>query len=170
MGQTDEVLALMRGRKPRPTVLKLVMGNPDKRSLNSNEPKPANMIPTCPAHLSPTAKSEWKRLVRHLHEMGLMSQLDRSVLAVYCQTYGRWVEAERKLKETPPLLKTPAGYVQVSPWLTISHKCVELMHKYLTELGLSPASRSRVAVPKPGPPPWEFCSAEEDEITRRYMS
>jgi P27 family predicted phage terminase small subunit len=82
----------------------------------------------------------------------------------------RWVEAERKLKETPWLLKTPAGYVQPSPWLTIANKSVELMHKYLTELGLSPVSRGRVTVEPTGPKPWEFTSAEDDEVTRRYMS
>ena len=60
----------------------------------------------------PTAKAEWKRLARYLHDLGIISELDRSALAAYCQAYGRWVEAERKLKETPALLRTPAGYVQ----------------------------------------------------------
>ncbi|WP_394892233.1 phage terminase small subunit P27 family [Mesorhizobium sp. AaZ16] len=93
----------------------------------------------------PTAKTEWKRLAHHLHGLGIISELDRAALAAYCQAYGRWVEAERKLKETPALLRTPAGYVQPSPWLAISNKNVELMHKFMSELGLSPVSRSRVA-------------------------
>jgi hypothetical protein len=49
------------------------------------------------------------------------------VLAGYCQAYGRGVEAERKLKETPALLKMPSGYIQQNPWLTISNKPLELM-------------------------------------------
>ena len=42
------------------------------------------------------------------------------------------------------LLKTATGYVQQSPWLSIANKQLELMGRYMTELGLTPAARSRV--------------------------
>ena len=42
------------------------------------------------------------------------------------------------------LFKTPSGYVQQSPWLGIVNKQLELMGRYMVELGLTPASRSRV--------------------------
>ncbi len=71
---------------------------------------------------------------------------DRAALAAYCQGYGRWVEAEQKLRETPALLKMPSGYVQQNPWLTIASKQLELMHKYMSNFGLSPSSRTRVEV------------------------
>ena len=152
----------MRGRKPIPTAIKLANGNPGKRPLNCREPQPVTAIPTCPAHLMPTAKAEWKRLTHYLHDLGIISELDRAVLAAYCQAYGRWVEAERRLKETPPLLKTPAGYVQPSPWLAIANKNLELMHKFMSELGLSPVSRSRVSTTRDfGRKPWEFTGLED---------
>jgi P27 family predicted phage terminase small subunit len=147
----------MRGRKPKPTALKLVDGNPGRRPIRGSEPKPPATRPTCPAHLSPTAKAEWKRLAGALSEIGLLTQIDRTVLAAYCQAYGRWVEAERRLAETPPLLKTPAGYVQVSPWVTISNKQVELMTRLMAELGLTPSARSRLAITVQNrPKPWEW--------------
>lgn len=136
----------MRGRKPTPTQLKLVAGNPAKRPINGSEPQPAADLPTCPAHLNPSAKAEWKRLARDLNRIGLLTMVDRAALAVYCQSYGRWVEAERKLKETPVLLKMPSGYIQHSPWLTIANKERELMARYMAELGLTPSSRSRLAI------------------------
>ncbi len=149
----------MRGRKPTPTRLKLIGGNPGKRPVNGREPVPPSGRPTCPAHLSATAKTEWRRLAVSLNQIGLLTQIDRAVLAAYCQAYGRWVEAERKLATTPPLLKTPAGYVQVSPWITISNKQVELMTRLMAELGLTPSARSRLAVQvATGPKPWEFCA------------
>ena len=43
------------------------------------------------------------------------------------------------------MLKTPSGYVQQSPWLSVANKQLELMGRYMTELGMTPASRSRVA-------------------------
>ena len=77
--------------------------------------------------------------------MGVLTTIDRAALAAYCQAYARWVEAEQRLRETPPLVKTPSGYVQQSPWLAIANKQLELMGRYMTELGMTPASRSRVA-------------------------
>lgn len=151
----------MRGRKPVPTALRLVTGNPGKRPFNPHEPKPPIAIPSCPAHLSPSAKSEWKRLARTLHQLGVISELDRAALAAYCQAYGRWVEAERKLKETPSLLRTPAGYVQPSPWLGIANKNLEMMHKFMSELGLSPVSRTRVKAQPPTRKPWEVDDNDE---------
>ena len=146
----------MRGRRPKPTLLKVISGNPGKRPLNSREPRPAIALPTCPAHLNPSAKAEWKRLARELHHIGILSNLDRAAFAAYCQAYGRWVEAEKKLKETPAILKMPSGYLQQNPWLTIATKQLELLHRFSCELGLSPASRSRVTTIQPlRPKPWE---------------
>jgi P27 family predicted phage terminase small subunit len=148
----------MRGRKPKPTHLKLLEGNLGRRRLNSDEPRPHTSLPTCPQHLYPIAKAEWKRLARQLFALGILTTLDPAALAAYCQAYGRWVEAERKLSETPALLKMPSGYVQQNPWLTIASKQLELMHKYLSEFGLSPVARSRVNIKSTvfRPKPWEF--------------
>jgi phage terminase small subunit len=72
----------VRGRKPKPTILKIVAGNPGKRHLNTREPKPQVRIPTCAAHLCPPAKAEWKRLAHQLL-MGIITDLDRAGLAAY---------------------------------------------------------------------------------------
>ncbi|RXF66960.1 phage terminase small subunit P27 family [Hansschlegelia zhihuaiae] len=144
----------MRGRKPGLGSLSVV-GTPSRR--RRQEPRPVRGAPTCPAHLLPTAKAEWKRLVRELVDLGMLSALDRAVMAAYCQTYGRWVEAERRLAETPALIKLPSGYVQQNPWLAVANKQLELMHRLMTEMGLTPVARSRVNV-KPAtshPKPWE---------------
>jgi P27 family predicted phage terminase small subunit len=101
-------------------------------------------LPTCPPHLNPPAAAEWRRIAKALQRAGVLTTFDRAALAAYCQAWGRWVEAEERLRETPPLVKTPSGYVQQSPWLTIAHKQLELMGRYMVELGLTPAARSRV--------------------------
>jgi P27 family predicted phage terminase small subunit len=103
-------------------------------------------LPLCPGHLNRPAAKEWRRVARLLSEMGVLTTIDRAALAAYCQAYGRWVEAEEKLRETPMLFKTPSGYVQQSPWLGIANKQLELMGRYMVELGMTPASRSRVTV------------------------
>jgi P27 family predicted phage terminase small subunit len=104
------------------------------------------LLPRCPAHLNPPAAAEWRRIARALHDAGVLTTFDRAALAAYCQAWGRWVEAEERLRETPPLVKTPSGYIQQSPWLLIANKQLELMGRYMVELGLTPAARSRVSV------------------------
>lgn len=109
-------------------------------------------LPRCPDHLTAPAAREWRRVASALHGMGVLTTIDRAALAAYCQAYGRWVEAEERMRETPLLVRTPAGYVQQSPLLGIINKQLELMGRYLIELGMTPASRSRVSVtPLPAP-------------------
>ena len=50
------------GRKPKPTAVKKLEGNPGKRKLNTKEPVPAKGMPDCPEWLLPEAKKEWERL------------------------------------------------------------------------------------------------------------
>jgi len=150
----------MRGRKPSPFRLRVLDGTQSRPTRDVSQPRPEAKPPTCPQHLSPSAKAEWKRLVHELYDLGILTNLDRSTLAAYCQSYGRWVEAEQKLKETPALLKMPSGYVQQNPWLTISSKQLELMHRYLGELGLSPVARARVSTGRRRPArPWRPADA-----------
>jgi P27 family predicted phage terminase small subunit len=126
---------MIRGRKPKPA-----------HRGDDTGPQPPEALPRCPPHLSHAAQKEWRRLATPMHRMGVLTVCDRAALAAYCQAWARWVEAEEKLAETPVLLKTPSGYVQQSPWLAIANKQMELMGRYMAELGLTPASRRRVAV------------------------
>jgi P27 family predicted phage terminase small subunit len=138
--------ALMGGRIPKPTNLKLLHGNPGKRPLNTREPKPRVEIPTPPAHLNDLAKAEWDRLAPKLAQLGLISELDRAALATYCCAYARWVEAEQAMSKTGPVIRYPNGSPGFSPYWTVSNKAVEQMKSILTEFGLTPASRTRLNV------------------------
>lgn len=45
-----------RGRKPKPTALKLLEGNPGKRPINEHEPIPPKGTVKCPSWLEQEAK------------------------------------------------------------------------------------------------------------------
>ena len=70
----------MRGRKPKPTVLKLLDGNPGKRPLNDREPTAPQGIPEPPNWLDDEARAEWFRTVKVLADMGVMSLADDTAL------------------------------------------------------------------------------------------
>ena len=87
----------MAGRKPKPTAIKELEGNPGKRKLNKKEPKPEKGMPVCPEWLLPEAKAEWKRLCEKLNQMGVLTEVDMAAFAVYCQSYARWKEAQEHI-------------------------------------------------------------------------
>ena len=136
----------MAGRRPKPTNLKLLHGNPGKRPIGPNEPKPAVEIPSVPDHLNEVAKLEWNRVGEKLARLGLVTELDRAALAAYCCEYARWVEAEEALKKTGTVVRSPNGYPILSPYWTVSNRALEHMKSFLIEFGLTPASRARLSV------------------------
>jgi P27 family predicted phage terminase small subunit len=145
----------MRGRKPKPTHLKLLEGNPGRRSLNRNEPRPQVKVPTCPQHLCPSAKAEWKRLAPQLFVLGVLTALDRTTLAAYCQAYGRWVEAEQKLKRRRPSQTA----VRLLPAKSLADHCkqatrndAQVPQRAWPLAGIAQPRQCRVQHPKP----WEF--------------
>ena len=75
----------MAGRKPKPTVLKKLEGNPGKG------------MPDCPKWLLPEAKKEWERLCVKLSEIGVLTEIDMAAFAAYCQSYARWKEAQEHI-------------------------------------------------------------------------
>lgn len=142
----------MRGRKPKPTHLKLVRGNPGKRPINAAEPAPQPLLPSPPAELCADALSEWERVARELHRIGLLSGIDRAALAAYCQAYGRWIVAERaigKMAERDQLtsglmIKTTNGNAVQNPLIGTANKAMADMVRYAAEFGMTPSARSRI--------------------------
>lgn len=104
----------MRGRKPIPSNVHALRGNPGRRPLKENYLKPSAAIPQCPDFLSPIARAEWQRITEQLSVLGLVSELDRAALAAYCVAYGRWVEAEEQLRQFGPIYKSPRSYLQIA--------------------------------------------------------
>ena len=70
----------MAGRKPKPTALKKLEGNPGKRKLNTKEPIPAKGMPNCPEWLLPEAKKEWERLADLMNQMGVLTEVDMAAI------------------------------------------------------------------------------------------
>ena len=130
-----------RGRKPTPTAIKELEGNPGKRKLNTNEPKPKKKAPRCPAWLEDEAKKEWKRMSKVLESMGLLTEMDMAAFAGYCQAYARWKEAEEFISQHGSMVRTPNGYLQQVPQGSIAQTNQKIMLKFCEQFGLTPSSR-----------------------------
>lgn len=154
----------MAGRKPKPTNIKLLEGNPGKRPLPTREPKPPPIAPECPSWLHKNAKKEWKRIVPQLERMGLLTQVDMAALAGYCEAWAMYMEAMSYLHKNGQsyltVLRDESGNIVLndkgeqvilksSPWpeASIAHKSLMQVRAFCSEFGLTPSSRARMSVP-----------------------
>src|SRR5262249_50668060 len=145
----------MRGRRPLPTHLKLLMGNPGKGRLPQGEaePRPPEDIPPPPSFLTGFAAEEWRRLAGEACFLRRLTVIDVNLLAAYCQAYKRWREAEEQLQQlgtSLPLkglmVRSSGGDLVRNPLVSISqHACADMV-RYPSEFGLSPAARARIAL------------------------
>lgn len=136
----------MRGRKPKPTAIKRVSGNPGKRPLPKNDVKPPRQLPRPTPILQGAARQEWWRIGRLLYDAGLLTKIDAPALTAYCQSYGRWCEAEEEIRRTGAVIKSSKGQPMISPFLKVANIAWQQWTHMLVEFGMSPSSRSRVTV------------------------
>lgn len=121
-------------------------GNPGKRPLPPNEPRPTVGAPDAPEFLSERARGEWERMVPLLLGMGVLALVDRAALAGYCVNYARWVEAEEHLAKMGPIVKAPKSNVPMqNPFLSVAQNALDRMDKFGAKFGYSPQDRARVA-------------------------
>lgn len=134
----------MRGRKPVPTAVKLLYGNPGKRPLNTQEPQLPPPSPVPPDWLDDTAKAKWTEKYPALAASGLLTAGDLDTFAAYCSAYSNWRRATEEGQRHKLIFRTPGGAVQQVPYVSIARNWMQLMVKIAAELGLTPSARSRV--------------------------
>ncbi len=147
-------------RRPKPTALKELTGNPGGRALNDAEPKPQKGCPEMPRGLSRCARREWHNITRQLEVLGVLAVTDGKALAMYCDTYSDWEEANRKCHKdgtwySEPVLGSEGmlvGYKhKQAPWFNIKINAMKAMKSFLIEFGLTPASRAKLRIEKAQP-------------------
>ena len=142
----------MAGRKSKPTNLKVLTGNPGKRALNKNEPKPKMATIKPPPGLSKLAKKHWRQVAAHLVACGLLTEADKPAFSLYCEAYAKWADANEMIATHGTVVKSPNGFPVQSPYLAIANRAHDQMVKLLVEFGMTPSSRSGISVePQPKP-------------------
>lgn len=137
----------MPGPPPKPTALKILEGNPGQRPINTEEPKPTAGAPKPPADLKGEALAEWGRVVPELDRLGLLTKVDRAYLVAYCSAWASFEEARAALAERGPLVEGRDGNLVKNPAAQIMKDSADLMLKFGSRFGMSPADRSRLTVP-----------------------
>ena len=148
----------MRGRKPKPTHLKLIEGNPGKRKMNPAEVMPLPELHAPPPFLPQDGQDEWKRVASELYNLGLLTVVDRTALAAYCHSYAIWKQATDAINQMAArdqltrglMIKTTNGNAIQNPLIGTANKAASDMVRYAAEFGMTPSARARISAQPPG--------------------
>ncbi len=146
----------------KPTHLRVLQGNPARRPLPKNEPKPRPKAPPCPRWLGATGRAKWKQLSPILKRLGLLTELDGDMLASYCHHFEEWIASRQVLAKEGDTFTTDKGYVGPHPKVASMRWHFLRMERLAQQFGMTPSSRTGIEVPPDGEPSDPF-----DEWMRR---
>ena len=150
----------MAGRKPKPSNVHHLHGNPGKRAGNKREPKPRRGVPKPPAWIEPDteAMATWEELAAELNAMEVLTLADRAALAALVSAYRDWLAADEAIVEhglTQERGSEKTGFSIIArPEVAIRSDAWRRYKSMLIEFGLTPSARTRVAAtldPKASP-------------------
>lgn len=149
-----------------PTKLKRLRGTARKDRVPENEPEPdadEKLLMEPPDEISDKAKKHWRKIARELYDAGLLTNLDRDALMMYCQSYAEWVEATEMIRKYGPVIminertiervnkktgertiEKAGGQPAQNPAWLIKDRCEKTMKAILKEFGMSPSSRATI--------------------------
>lgn len=112
--------------------------------------------PKMPKTLTPAAKKEWRRILPLLMERGSLSKADSTALALYCETFARWQEAQQELSTHGLVVittvhdkhGTAVTVRKANPALKIAENAERSLRAFLREFGMTPGSREKITPAK----------------------
>jgi phage terminase small subunit len=126
----------MRGRKPKPTLLKDLHGSEQPR--NPFEPRPSGDLAEPPAHFNEDQRAIWQQALTAAPP-GLLKQVDSSVLETWTIALSLQRRALVELASQERL-----GVPAAKPLLATFARQAQILLRCASEMGFSPTSRSRV--------------------------
>jgi P27 family predicted phage terminase small subunit len=165
------------GRKPQPVNVIRMKGKThltkqeidDRLEAEARVRPPADKV-RCPRWLDKEGRKEWRRICPELKALDLLTNVDVSALAVYCDVVSRYIEATKAVQASGFILRDPAGdgsgdgsaeevvnpgtrAVSESadaenPAVIVAVRYARLIKLYLVEFGLSPSARAKLKPPE----------------------
>ncbi|HWX48138.1 MAG TPA: phage terminase small subunit P27 family [Roseomonas sp.] len=138
----------MKGRKPKPSHLKLVDGNPGKREIPLDPLRLQSVEAEPPSYLDSYAREAWNQVVPPLVQKQLFTQLDHVALATWCAAYGQWRRALEALEAAGEDTYVTEGrmgkMIRARPQVGIANEAIRVMNAVGSNFGFSPAARLRL--------------------------
>lgn len=139
------------GRKAKPTMLKLLQGNPGNRPINEEEPQPKKLFePEPPEHFNEIQSAKWRDLSRQLSACRVLTELDLDALQMYVESWCAMNVCLADLTDRGKLLRTPTGGAMWNPSWTEYKHAANMVRSLQSEFGLTPSARTGVVASADG--------------------
>lgn len=140
-----------RGPAGKPQEIKELEGNPGKRRLNPELPRPEG-CPRPPDHLGEYARRVWDQILASMPD-SLYTQADQETLAAYCVAAEAHKNAATMVSAGLLTVVTPKGEERPSAWLRIMNDQARIMATLGSRLGLDPSARNSLQMKVDGDAP-----------------
>lgn len=139
----------MPGGRPRtPTKILMMRGTHrgDRHGSIADEVEFTEItaLPPAPGFLDEIAVFEWNRIGHELVAKKLLTEGDMAAFTLYVLNVSRVVAAERLIAVEGMMIKTPQGFLQAHPAVSIARQCGAEVRKFAQEFGMTPSARTRV--------------------------
>jgi P27 family predicted phage terminase small subunit len=132
----------MRGRKPKPTVLKDLHRSTEPR--NADEPRPVGHLSAPPEHFDTEQQALWDYALEH-SPPGMLTLIDFGALEVWTVALAMHRKATRVLSKQGMVIAAPNTRVPIqNPYLSIMNRQALIMLRASEQLGFTPAARPRI--------------------------
>jgi P27 family predicted phage terminase small subunit len=101
--------------------------------------------------VDPVAMATWQRLSEILWSMGVLTIADGEALATLCEVHAAEQSCLLELRATGPTIHTELGGVKPNPAGSLYRSLAGLKATLMSEFGLTPSSRTKVAAPRETP-------------------
>jgi P27 family predicted phage terminase small subunit len=134
-----------RGRRPKPTQLKILSGT--HRGPVKREPSAPVGVPPMPERLKvdQVALDKWLELSAILSGMGVLTTGDGEALATLCEVHSAEQSCLLALRAGGATIHTDLGGVKPNPAGSLYRSLVAMKASLLSEFGLTPSSRTKLA-------------------------
>lgn len=144
-----------RGPKPKSPELRRLEGNPGYKPINEDAPV-ATGRPVAPDYLSEYANEVWVRVIGSMPS-SVYTAADQDLLAAYCVAADLHRQAVKQVAlEGAVIPGGGEGRSYVNPCVKVLNEAAQKMALIGSRLGLDPAARATLRVPKDEKPKSKF--------------
>ena len=138
----------MTGRKPMPSRLRVLKGNPGKRPINRDEPQPDGELGEPLKHLTQPERIVWKELAQLCY---WATESDRPAFELLVVNFAKTRKLRKELDKEKSVVRGTRGLVR-NPKAYELREAEDRAVRLFSAFGLDPSSRTRIRVPPKNPP------------------
>lgn len=143
------------GRRPLPSEWKIINGTAkaSDRKSHDQQPETPTAEPPMPDDIPEAGQWKWMETVELMRQMGTLSIAYADLLRMYAETWAVYLESAQKVRKLGTAFvtvdpKTKKVTSKPNPFERVMRQSRQDLIRMEAELGLTPAAKSRLIVPK----------------------